>query len=116
MPRRKAQPSDKPPKKMRPALTPEANENQAISMAFDLAKQRLADGTASAQEVVYFLKLGSTKEKLEREMLEKQNEMLEAKTENLKSSTKMEELYNNALDAMKAYSGQGGEDNYGGEE
>ncbi|MBQ8829126.1 MAG: hypothetical protein IJ022_03430 [Burkholderiaceae bacterium] len=97
------------PKKMRPATTPEARENQLISLAVDLAEKQLRDGTASSQVITHYLKLGSTKEKIEREILEKQKELIEAKTENLQSAKRIEELYTNAINAMKNYSGQGDE-------
>lgn len=94
------------PKKMRPATTPEARENQLISLAVDLAEKQLIEGTASSQVITHYLKLGSTKEKIEREILEKQKELIEAKTENLQSAKRIEELYTNAINAMKNYSGQ----------
>lgn len=93
-------------KKMRPALTPEARENQLISLAVDLAEKQLMEGTASSQVITHYLKLGTTKERIEREILEKQKELIQAKTENLQSAKKIEELYTNALNAMKNYSGQ----------
>lgn len=99
-------------KKMRPALDPEARENQLISLAVDLAAKQLEEGTASSQVITHYLKLGSSKEKLEREMLEKQKEMIEAKTENLKSAKRIEELYTEALNAMRKYNGQGDPDEY----
>ena len=89
----------------RPSLTPEAKENKMIALAMDLAEKQLREGTASSQVIAHFLKLGSSKEKLEQEILEKQTELLQAKTENLKSSKHVEELYNNALKAMRVYSG-----------
>ena len=94
------------PKKMRPATSPEARENQLISLAVDLAEKQLIEGTASSQVITHYLKLGSTKEKIEREILEKQKELIEAKTENLQSAKRIEELYTNAINAMKNYSGQ----------
>ena len=94
------------PKKMRPATSPEARENQLISLAVDLAEKQLIEGTASSQVITHYLKLGSTKEKIEREILEKQKELIEAKTENLQSVKRIEELYTNAINAMKNYSGQ----------
>ncbi|MEG1523842.1 MAG: hypothetical protein RR475_02320 [Clostridia bacterium] len=94
-------------KKTRPALNPEARENQLISRAVDLAEKQLIAGTASSQVITHYLKLGSTKEKLEQEMLKNQNELIEAKTQALKSAKKVEELYLNALKAMKSYAGQG---------
>ena len=63
-------------RKPRPALTPEARENQLISMAYDLVEQRLLDGTATSQETTHFLKLGSTKARLEMEKLQKEQKYL----------------------------------------
>lgn len=99
--------SSTPTKKMRPALTPEADENQMISLAMDLVRQRLIDGTASSQETTHFLKLGSTKAKLEKEKLAKEMELMDAKKDELKSSKRAEELFENAIKAMQIYSGQG---------
>ena len=79
-----------------------------ISMAMNLAKQQLADGTASSQVITHFLKLGSTKERIEKEILEKQKGLIEAKTQTLQSTQRIEELYTNALNAMRDYSGHGG--------
>ena len=93
-------------KSRRPATTPEARESQLISLAVDLAEQQLSKGTASSQVITHYLKLGSTKEAIEKQILEKQKELLEAKTEALKSAKKVEELYKNALSAMRSYSGQ----------
>lgn len=89
-------------------MTPEGQENYLISLANNLAEQRLRDGTASSQEVTHFLKLGSRKEALEREKLEEENKLLRAKTDALKSQKRVEELYAEALSAMRTYSGQGG--------
>lgn len=96
-------------RKMRPALSPEARENQMISLAMDLAEQQLRDGTASSQLITEFVKRGSTKARLEKEILEEQKELMAAKTESLQSAKRIEELYLNALDAMRSYSGHGGE-------
>lgn len=89
--------------RIRPALTPEARENQMIALAIDLAEQQLREGTASSQVITHFLKLGSTREKLEKEILEKQKSMIEAKTDTLQSAKRIEELYANAMAAMKDY-------------
>ena len=96
-------------RKRRPALSPEARENQLISLAVDLAEKQLQEGTASAQVITHYLKLGSTKERIEKEILEKQKELITARTEALQSSKKIEELYTNAISAMRRYSGQSGE-------
>ena len=91
------------PRKQRPGITIEERENQLIGLAVDLAEQKLLDGTASNQLIVHYLKLGSTKERLEREMMEEQKKLLEAKTEALQSQKRVEELYANAIDAMRSY-------------
>lgn len=92
--------------KLRPAMTEEGRENQLIAYAYDLAEERLRNGTASAQETVHFLKLGSQKTKLENEKLRKENELLMAKTEALQSAKRSEELFSEAIKAFGIYSGK----------
>lgn len=99
-------------KKMRPALTPESRENQMIALAMDLAEQQLRDGTASSQLITEFVKRGSTKARLEKEILQEQKELMAAKTENLKSAQRIEELYADAIKAMRTYAGHGDDDAY----
>ena len=101
-------------KTIRPALTPEGRENQMISLAVDLAEKQLIEGTASSQVITHYLKLGSTKERLEKEKLEEENKLLKARNKALQSSDRVEELYKNAIAAMKRYSGntRGDEDDY----
>ena len=97
---------------IRPALSPEARENQMISLAVDLAEKQLQEGTASSQVITHFLKLGTTKAQLEKEKLAKENALLTAKTESLQSERRIEELYTNAINAMRRYGGHGGEEDY----
>ena len=97
-------------RKIRPALTPEARENQMIALAVDLVEQRLLDGTASSQETTHFLKLGSMKNRLEMEKLQEENRLLKARTEALQSAKRVEELYSEAIKAMRRYSGQWSDD------
>ena len=99
-------------KAIRPALTPEARENQMIALAVDLAEQQLREGTASSQVITHYLKLGSTKERLEKEKLEEENKLLRAKTENIKSMKRSEELMEEALKAFRQYNGQVDKDDY----
>lgn len=94
----------------RPALTPEARENQMISLAVDLAERQLLDGTASSQVITHYLKLGTMEKRLEMEKLRQENELLRAKTEAIQSQKAVEELYKNALNAMRNYSGQDNDD------
>lgn len=99
----------------RPALTPEARENQMISLAVDLAEQQLRNGTASSQVITHFLKLGTTRAELEKEKLKRENKVLEAKAKAIESSEEIKVLYENALKAMRDYSGfSGREDDYDG--
>ena len=88
-----------------PATTPEARENQLIAAAVDLAEDQIRNGKASSQVITHFLKLGTTRERLEQERLRHENELLTAKTENLASAGRVEELYGNALAAMRKYQG-----------
>ena len=92
--------------KRRAALTPEARENQLISLAVDLAEKQLIEGTASSQANSHFHKLGSLRAHTETELLEKQRDLAAAKAESIKSGARMEELYLKAVNAMKSYSGQ----------
>lgn len=104
--------ADKKPntRKRAPAKTPEARENQLVNLAVDLAEKQLLAGTASSQVMTHYLKLGSTKERIEKEILQEQKTLLIAKTDAMHSAKKVEELYQNALDAMRAYSGAGNND------
>ncbi len=89
----------------RPAESVEDRENQLISAAVDLAERQLLEGTASSQVIVHYLRLGSTKERLEKQKLETENELLKAKIKTLESMERQEELYANAIKAMSIYSG-----------
>lgn len=93
-------------RQIRPALTPEARENQLIALAVDLAEKQLQEGTASSQVITHYLKLGSTKERIEKEILEKQKELISAKTQSLKSQANSEKLYADAIAAIMVYSGR----------
>lgn len=97
-------------RKMRPALSPEAREQQLVSLAVDLAEQQLMDGTASSQVITHFLKLGSSRADLERAKLEHETKLLEAKTEAIQSQKNMEELYSQAIAALKSYGPSGDDD------
>lgn len=92
--------------KRRPATTPEGRENQLISLAVDLAEKQIKEGTVSSQVLTHYLKLGSSREKLEQERLRRENHLLEAKAEAMASAKRVEELYGKALNAMRSYAGQ----------
>lgn len=96
-------PTPGPSRRTAPATTPEGRENQLVSLAHDLVEQRLRDGTASATETVHFLKLGSTRERLEQERLGAEVKLQLAKIESLGSQARMEELTAKAINAMRSY-------------
>ena len=100
-----------PKRKIKAAHSIEERELQLQALAYDLAEQQLINGTASSQTINFFLQRGSSREKLEREILKSQKELTEAKTENMRSSAHNDELYSRAIEAMGRYSG-----NYGGDE
>lgn len=101
------EPRDTPePELRRPATTPDGRESQLVSLAVDLAEKRLREGTATAAEVIHFLKLGSSRERLEQERLRHETALLEAKREGLESAQRIENLYEEAIQAMRSYSGQ----------
>ena len=94
----------------RPAMSLEARENQLISLAVDLAEKQLLEGTASSQVITHYLKLGTTRERIEKEILQEQKKLVSAKTEELKTSKRIETIYEEALKAMKSYSGKEGDE------
>lgn len=102
------------PKPRRPALTPEARENQIIDDAMALAESQIRSGTASSQVITFFLKLGHEREKnkLELEKLREENKLLRAKTESIEANKANGELYEKAIKAMMRYQGRGDEDDY----
>lgn len=93
-------------RKMRPALTPEARENQMISLAVDLAERQLMEGTASSQVITHYLKLGSTREKLEQELKIEEIKLQRAKTESIKASEQNVKIFEEAVEAFKGYRGE----------
>ena len=99
-------------RKTRPAINPQARESQMIAKAIDLAERQLEEGTASSQVITHFLKLGTERERLEREKLEEENRLLKAKTKAYESAEEIKVLYEEALKAMRNYSGNGDPDEY----
>lgn len=95
---------------MRPAISPEARENQLIALASNLAEQQLRDGTASSQVITHYLKLGTVQAKLELKKMESEIKLQEAKVKALEGAEELKALYSDALKAMRTYSGQGGSD------
>ncbi len=93
-----------------PAPTPEARENQLISLAVDCVEERMRNGTASAQEYVHFLKLATTKSQLELEKTKSEIEMIRAKKAVMESAKKTEEMYAKAIAAMRSYAGVSDDD------
>ena len=107
---RKSEGSNRPSRP--PATTPEGRENQLIALAVDEAERQIAAGTASSQIITHYLKLGSTREGLEQERLKRENELLTAKVESLQSAARVEELYADAIKAMRMYAGHDPEEEF----
>lgn len=106
-------PKAKESKRLRPVLSPEARENQLISLAMDRAEEKLLNGTASSQLITHFLKLATEKERLEREKLAEENELLKAKTSKIRADEQSAVEYGKVLEAMRAYGGNGNiDENY----
>lgn len=89
----------------REALSLEAREDQLVEMAYQLAEQRIYDGTASDTLLSKLVQTGSRRERLELEIMEKQKDYITAKTEALKTAKEIEKLYADALAAMNTYRG-----------
>lgn len=87
-----------------PATTPDGREGQMINLAVRLAEQQLIDGTASAAVITHYLKLGTARETLERDILSKQSKFLEAKATSIAQAKDSENLAKEAVEAMKSYS------------
>lgn len=99
-------------KRGRPALSPEARENQLIALAMDRAEEQLRDGTASSQVITHFLKLGTAKYELEKEKLRSDNRLAQAKAEALQDAKDSKVMYEEALKAMREYAGYGEPEDY----
>lgn len=90
-------------RKSRPASNPESREQQLINLAVDLAEKQLMDGTAAPSVINHYLKLGTTRERLERDILEKQSKLIDAKADSLTKEKESEQLTKDAIEAMKNY-------------
>lgn len=103
----KAKVSEKPSIDQVPAITPEGREAQLIAYATDLAEEQLKNGTASSQVITHYLKLGSQREKYEREKLKEEIKLLNAKTDAIKAEKDREGLYMQVIEAIKSYTPHG---------
>lgn len=98
--------------RIRPATTPEEQENRMIALATSLAEQQMRDGTASTQVVTFYLKLATSRETAERKRIDLENKLLEAKTEQIGSQARSELMYAEAIEAFRNYSGHGADEEY----
>jgi hypothetical protein len=110
MPPRRAKEPEGKPSRQRAASTPAARENQLVAKAVNLAEKQLENGTASAQVISHYLKMGSSREQLEQQRLRHENDLLQVKREAIESQQRMEEIYKQALTAMKSYQGESPEE------
>lgn len=100
---------DIPIKRNRRARSLEKREDQLIALAYDLVEQRMRNGTATSQETVEFLRRGSTKARLEKEIMQEQVKLTKAKTEAYESAKRIEASYAEAMEAFRSYQGTPGE-------
>ena len=100
-----ARPRSSDPRRRRPARTPEEREQQLAAAAYDLAEDQIESGTASSQVITHFLKMGSTRERLEQQRMEHEIELMEVKKQQLEGQKRVEELFVHAIDAMRSYQG-----------
>lgn len=97
-------------RRLAPAMSPESREKQLIALAYDATEKRIKSGKASSQELIHFLRMGSSKERLELEVQEIRKELMEAKTEAIKSQQRQEELLEKAIEAFTSYRYNGGDE------
>ena len=97
---------DEPPKRRSPARDPETREIELVAAAMDLAEKQIHEGVASATVITHYLKIGSQRDRLERERLRTENELLQRKIEQMESAKRVENLYEEAIKAFRMYSGQ----------
>lgn len=95
-----------------PAITLEGRENQLIALAYDVAEKQMRSGDASSQVINHFLKLGSTRERLEQQKLGADIDLQSAKKGQIESAEKTEQVYKEAIEAMKRYGGHADDDEY----
>lgn len=106
MPRRSR--SDEPDNsivRQQPATTPEEREQQMIGYADQLAEKQLLDGSASAQVISHYLKLGSTRERLEQTRIHNENLKLQAQIAQIQSQQRTEELVAEVKEVLMLYGG-----------
>lgn len=97
-------------KRQTPAITPEGREDQMIAYAVNLAEEQLRNGTASSQVITHYLKLGSMRERMEKQKLQEEIKLLTAKTEAIKADREKNELYAQVIEAIRTYSPHGSEE------
>ena len=92
-------------RRRKPATSPEEREMQLADAAYDLAEEQIENGTASSQVITHFLKMGSSRERLEQERMRHEVQLMEVKKEQLEGQKRVEALFSDALNAFRGYSG-----------
>lgn len=90
-------------RKRAPARTQEGREAQMIALAEKLAEKQLREGTASSQVISHYLRLGTSRERLEQERLRNENELTRAKADSIRAAQKNDAIYEEALSAFRSY-------------
>lgn len=98
-------PDEEPERRHPSPRTPQQREAFLENLALDTAERQMLDGTVSSQVLTHFLKAASERDKLERLKIQADIEMAEKKLELMESAKRVEELYEGAIAAMRAYQG-----------
>ena len=101
-PSRKPEPDPEP----MPARTEEEEEKRACGYAMDLAIKWMREGTAPAQVVTHFLKIGSLREQAELEKTRREIELLKAKKKAIESAEEQDKKYQEVIKAISSYAGK----------
>lgn len=89
----------------RPATLPENREKQLISLAFDEIENRLREGSVSNTLLAQLFRMGTRRERVEQEQIEATSELKRAQVKRVESAEKFEQLYKEAMDMFRIYSG-----------
>lgn len=89
-----------------PPKTEEEEITMACGLATDLAIKWMREGTAPAQIVTHFLKVGSPKEKAELEKTRHEIELLRAKKKAIEMDEERDKKYQEVIKAISSYAGK----------
>lgn len=89
-----------------PPRSEEEEQKLACGLAMDLAIKWMQEGTAPAQVVTHFLKIGSLKEQAELEKTRHEIELLQAKKKAIEMDEERDKKYEEVIKAISSYAGK----------